>query len=328
MIGLSEKKNRIGKILVDFSEQDFPTDLILVLLLLSAAISALYIPLLTEPPARYILTLPLVLFIPGYCLIAALFPKEGEIGLDERIMLSIGCSIAIVPLIGLGLNFTPWGIRFAPFVIVVTLFTLLMILIAHYQRALLPFEERFRISFSTIANTIKTVIFPDHEEGIDKILSIILVFVIIISMIFTIYVIVIPKEGERFTEFYILGEGQTSSDYPDAINVGSAYPMNIGIGNQEFRNVTYTIEIWSLVTEFDNVTNTSRIQAMDPIDRLSLTLAHNETRIIPYDLSVGKPGYNRIEFLLFNETIPGFEVTGNNRINASYRDLHLWVTVR
>jgi hypothetical protein len=30
-----------------------------------------------------------------------------------------------------------------------------------------------------------------------------------------------------------------------------------------------------------------------------------------------------VEFLLFEEDVPGFEVTGSDRINASYRNLHL-----
>jgi uncharacterized membrane protein len=103
--------------------------------------------------------------------------------------------------------------------------------------------------------------------------------------------------------------------------------MYIGIGNHENRDMAYTIETWLLQTEFDNVTNTSHIMAMDPNDRLSLTLAYNETMIIPYNLSLKKTGYDSVEFLLFNESVPGFEVTGSDRINASYRDLHLWVTV-
>jgi hypothetical protein len=45
--------------------------------------------------------------------------------------------------------------------------------------------------------------------------------------------------------------------------------------------------------------------------------------IIPYNLSVNTTGYNRVEFLLFDENVPGYEVSGSNRINASYRDLHL-----
>ena len=61
---------------------------------------------------------------------------------------------------------------------------------------------------------------------------------------------------------------------------------------------------------------------MDPLDHRSLTLAHNETVTIPYTLSLNKTGYNRVEFLLFNETVPG-SLSGSDRINASYRDLYL-----
>ena len=104
--------------------------------------------------------------------------------------------------------------------------------------------------------------------------------------------------------------------------------MFIGVGNHEYRNMNYTIETWIMRQEFDNVTNTSTILAMDSGERLVFPLAHNETVIIPYYLSVKKTGYDRVEFLLFNETVPGFDVTGRNRINASYRDLNLWITVR
>jgi uncharacterized membrane protein len=141
-------------------------------------------------------------------------------------------------------------------------------------------------------------------------------------------VIAFPKEGERFTEFFILGENRTAANYPDAIRPGQNYPMYIGIGNHEYRDTSYTIETWLLRTEFNNVTNTSHIIAMDPNDRVSFTIAHNETKIIPYNLSVRKTGYDRVEFLLFNESVPGFDVTGKDRINASYRDLHLWETVK
>jgi len=32
--------------------------------------------------------------------------------------------------------------------------------------------------------------------------------------------------------------------------------------------------------------------------------------------------------LLFDEIVPGFYVIGYDRINASYRDVYLWVTVQ
>ena len=119
-----------------------------------------------------------------------------------------------------------------------------------------------------------------------------------------------------------------ASDYPDLIIVGQNYPMFIGVGNHEYRNMTYTIETWTVLTKFDTLTNSTTILAMAPLDRQSLVLSHNETRKIPYNLSLNKTSYNRVEFLLFNETVPGPEVTGSDRINASYQDLHLWVTIK
>jgi uncharacterized membrane protein len=269
-----------------------------------------------------------VLFIPGYCLIAALFPKKGDVDLLERIMLSIGLSIAVVPLIGLGLNFTPWGIQLEPLVVALMLFTWVMIVVAQYRRAVLPYEERFRVSFPAISGRFREDFLPPGGNRVDRLLNGVLVIVAIVAIITTAFVIVFPKEGERFSEFYILGEKQRSSDFPKMILTGQTYQMYIGIGNQEHRNVTYTIETWTLRTEFNNVTNTSSIQAMDPLEQQSLVLAHNETITIPYTLLLNKTGYNRVEFLLFNESVPGPEVSGSDRINASYRNLHLWVTVQ
>jgi uncharacterized membrane protein len=73
---------------------------------------------------RYGLGSIFVLWLPGYAFIKALFPTENsaktsEKGLDmvERIALSLGMSLALVPLVGLLLNYTPWGIRLAPIVL-------------------------------------------------------------------------------------------------------------------------------------------------------------------------------------------------------------------
>ena len=327
MIPLSEK-TYIEKIYSVFFEQEFPLDLTLVIVWLAASIVAIYLPILNETTLRIVLTLPIVLFIPGYCLIAALFPKDGNIDLIERIALSIGLSIAVVPLIGLGLNFTPWGIRLETIVISLTFFTWAMILVAYYRRAILPYEEQFRMPFSAISFRILKVFLPQGKSRVDRLLSVVLTVVAIVAILTTLCVIFFPQEGERFTEFFILGENRTAANYPDAIRPGQNYPMYIGIGNHEYRDTSYTIETWLLRTEFNNVTNTSHIIAMDPNDRVSFTIAHNETKIIPYNLSVRKTGYDRVEFLLFNESVPGFDVTGKDRINASYRDLHLWETVK
>ena len=66
--------------------------------------------------ARHILGSIFVLWLPGYVFIKALFPEK-ELDSIERVALSIGMSLALVPIVGLLLNYTPWGIRLTPIVL-------------------------------------------------------------------------------------------------------------------------------------------------------------------------------------------------------------------
>lgn len=56
-----------------------------------------------------LVALPLVLVLPGYALSAALLPASRG-SLEETALHSLGLSLALVVLLGLGLNFTPWGL--------------------------------------------------------------------------------------------------------------------------------------------------------------------------------------------------------------------------
>ena len=72
------------------------------------------IPPLNESIIRVFLGIPFVLFLPGYALISALFPKTQDLEMIPRIALSIGSSISLVIIIGLCLIYTPWGLRLSP----------------------------------------------------------------------------------------------------------------------------------------------------------------------------------------------------------------------
>ena len=60
--------------------------------------------------AGRIWTLPLVLLLPGYALTSALFARQSP-GIVERLVFSLGLSLAIVVLGGLALNWTLFGLR-------------------------------------------------------------------------------------------------------------------------------------------------------------------------------------------------------------------------
>jgi len=118
---------------------------------------------------RVALGLPFVLFFPGYTLIAALFPGREDLDGIERVALSFGLSIAVVPLIGLILNYTPWGIRLYPILISLMFFILAMSLLGWYRRKKLPEEKRLAL--------VLNITPPDWKgmSRLDRVLSILLV---------------------------------------------------------------------------------------------------------------------------------------------------------
>lgn len=76
---------------------------------------------------RYVFGGLLVLFLPGYALVELLYSKKQELEELTRIALSIGLSLAIVPLTGLVLNYTPLGIRLYPVVGSLALLTIIFL---------------------------------------------------------------------------------------------------------------------------------------------------------------------------------------------------------
>ena len=95
---------------------------------------------------RVIIGIPFALFFPGYALMTALFPKKGMGGV-ERVALSLGLSIAVVPLIGLILNYTLWGIRLESILYSTASFIFIMSIVAWVRRRRLWEGERFGIGF-------------------------------------------------------------------------------------------------------------------------------------------------------------------------------------
>jgi hypothetical protein len=67
---------------------------------------------------------------------------------------------------------------------------------------------------------------------------------------------------------------------------------------------------------------------MTALTQFSVEIPDNETYQDRLSFSINETQYNQIQFLLFIDQAPGSQVMGQDRINASYRDLHLWITVR
>ncbi len=282
-------------------------DLILLIVYTLITVASICLPLVSETPLRSVLGPGMVLFVPGYALIAALFPGKGDIDAIERTALSFGSSLAVSPLIGLALNFTPWGIRLEPIVVCLTVFTLACALAATYRRRELKPEERFTAEFGKTWINARTKLFPQGEGRLDRTLTVILLLSIIASVAVLAFVIAVPRQGEKFTEFYILGPDGKAESSPDSFLPGESKPVIVGIVNHEYRNVTYDLVI--ALNDSNNITQ---------LDSRQLELADNQTWRETVPLSPDHQGTDmEIQFLLY----------ADGHMTAPYRDLHLWVSV-
>ncbi|BAI60942.1 conserved hypothetical protein [Methanocella paludicola SANAE] len=280
-------------------------DLKLVVLFTVITLAFIYVPIINESIIRSALGLIMVLFIPGYALIAALFPGKKDIDGIERTALSFGLSIAVSPLIGLGLNYTPWGIRLDPIVVCLSIFTFICMLVANKRRHELPVAERFGIDFVGVYHQFRGEVFSEDKTKLDKALTVVLIISILLSIATLAYVIAVPKQGEKFTEFYILGPDGKADNYPTKYTLGDQKPVIVGIVNHEYRNVTY-----DLVVALNDSATISNIYTEQ------LTLGDNQTWEKKIDLKPDRVGTNmKMEFLLYAD--------GNK--TAPYRECHLWV---
>jgi uncharacterized membrane protein len=273
-------------------------DLILVFVVTIFSIVCVVAPVLNDSFIRTLLGLFFILFLPGYALIAALFPKVHDLDGIERLALSFGLSIAVAPLIGLGLNYTPFGIRLTPILVSLSIFTVSMLFIAFLRRKRISEEDRFSVDFSGFFNSVKSSF--SSENRTDKVLSIVLVASIVLAISMTGYVIASPKEGEKFTEFYILGPNGKASDYPTNLTAGEKGSVIVGVVNHEYSTINY-----QMVVKINNRTLSTR----------NITLANNEKYENTFNFTAPGGGKQKLEFLLYK--LPD---------NATaYRSLHLWL---
>lgn len=82
---------------------------------------------------QIMIALPLVFILPGYAIIAAIFPDQ-SLSLIERLLYSLGLSLTIMILGGLGLHATPWGMQKYSWICFIAIVTLSASGVALYRR--------------------------------------------------------------------------------------------------------------------------------------------------------------------------------------------------
>ena len=295
-------------------------------LLILNALALLLVAIILWVPStgvRAALGLPFVLFTPGYALITALSPRKTGMDAIERLALSVGLSFAVVALLGLGLNYTPWGIRLWPSIIASGSFIVAASAIAEYRRWRSPTEERYSIEINLSKASL-------GETRLSRALSIVLILAILGTIGTLVYTVAFPKVGERFTQFYLLGLGGAAINYPvdftmtDGIVTSVGYDeggilhaatgqLTIGIINNEQQATTYAVELLIDGAATSILADGITVDQLGPI-----TLQNNEKWEKEIGFAPSHTGDNqRVDFVLLVDGKPYFQDPPHIWINVT-----------
>ena len=229
----------IEKLMRGLAWSDFRLALIgsAVLLLLIALAE----PLAFLQPVRFVLGLVYVLFAPGYCLVAAVFPRPDDIYGFERLALSIGLSVAWMTVLALILNWLPWGVRLWPITLGELASILFFVTVAAWRRGRLPADQVFTPDISWRSGAWWRSL-PRFER---RLLGVAGVALLVAGLVAG-RMLLFPSPAEFTTEFYMLGSEGLAESYPRATAVGQEIGVTLGIMNQERGARSYRVEVWAV----------------------------------------------------------------------------------
>lgn len=317
-----------------------PIDLAAVVVLTTAVNASVFAPVLRETSLRIPLGFVALLFLPGYAAIAALFPEraidEDDSTSDalpivtlpasitplERVVFSFSASIALVPLVGLLLNFTPLGIRLVPMIIAVSVVTFAATGLAIVRRWNVPEADRFRIRYRAWMTAVRA-----EARTFDRTTDWLVLFVLVGAILFAsgsvAYAVAGPTQSEQYSSLTLFTETDNGElvmeDYPSDLERGESGQVTLAIDNSEGADVTYTVvAVEQRIASDDSETI---VREQRELERFEERVEQGETwtRTHEFELSMTGEG-NRIVWLVYlNGDVPNEPSTENAVYYAQLR---------
>lgn len=295
-----------------------------------AALAALAVGVLLAPAIavriEWLVGVPFLVFLPGYAVIAALFPGRpggtsrgsivgsaggnGSPGWAVRVALSLVMSAVVVAVVGVAASATV-GIRLAPVAVAIGAVTLLGVAVAAVRRGRLARERR--------ANPLTGSAFRTFSPGTSiQTASLVLALLVLVGAVA--FVGAVPMEGESYTESYLLNEGEdgdlVAEGHPTEFVAGVGHPLYVGLENHEHRTVSYEVVVLAQEVDADGSITDQR-----QVDRFGVELDHAESDVVEREIAPTTTGEGiRLQFLVYEGTDPA---------NAEDADqtLQLWIDV-
>lgn len=309
---------------VSRSYRSIPTDVAIVASLVVLADVAILLLPGSVGFLRVALGLPLVFFVPGYALLTVLFPEKsgapsdatadrrstgsvnrirrGDVDAVERVALSFGTSLALVPVVVL-LGSTVFGtLSVLPVLATINVVVGCLLAVGTARRRATPEPHRFEVSTHRIRRSV---------FGAESLKSLVRNGVLAVSVVLVastlIYAIAVPQTGQSFSQLQVLTESGSgdlvTSGYPANVTAGEAESTHVRVENHENERTTY-----ALVVELQRVRaqgGSSTVVEEQRLAQMEQTLPPGETWEPRVEFTPELMGSDlRLTYLLYEGDVP------------------------
>lgn len=282
---------------------------------------------------RLLVTFPLALFLPGYALVSVLFPASERsarkttstpietrprgINVVERVGLSFAVSIAIVPMVGIALPFTRWGLTTASIAAALVAITVVLAQLGVVRRLRTPKPERFVVSPLASFSRLRR-----DESAAATASSVLLVLAVGLAAGALLVGFLVPVSTGGYSELALYSEDEdgelVTGQIDDEIGAGETVSATVSIENQEGEETDYTVVVQEQVIEDGEVVERTEL------DQLETTLDDGTTGTGDLEITptAGEGETVRISVLMYQGDPPE-EPTNDN----AEEDTYFWVTI-
>lgn len=265
--------------------------------------------------------LPVILLIPGYALVSAVFPRAGELapgsGTETSWLARLGASVAgsgiAITVVGWLLDFTIWGFDRAAILVGLSLLTVVATAVAWYRRRQLPTADQAGTDFDTVRSHVYTA------AGNQSAVSVILTITVVIAAAGAVGVVADESTSNgSVVELYVLGQNESgelaAGSYPSNVTVGEPITTGVGVGTSESAFDGYVITRLERVTvEGDTVT----VEESRRLDRIDFEVPAGERIVNRHTVEPSMAGERlRMTYRLYR-----------NGSDSALRQVHVWIRV-
>ncbi|QPV62855.1 DUF1616 domain-containing protein [Halosimplex litoreum] len=287
------------------------------------ALGALAVALVpgVPPLVGLVVGVPFVLLVPGYALVAAVFPRAGEttpwderrVFWTSRLALSVGGSVVAVGAVAGALDFTVWGFAREPVAVGLVAFTVVAAAVARFRRARVPAAARVTVTPGAVGTRLRSVAVGDGVAGAA------LTVVVLVAAVGAAGVVAEEATSTaETTELFVVGEvdgERVAGAHPTNLTVGRPADVTVGVGvsGPDSFDGTVVGHLERAAVEGDTVRVTRRWE----VARFGVSVEPGDRSLVEHTVTPRRPGDPlRLTYRLYPD--------GADR---PLREVHVWVAV-